>query len=122
MKTKAKRTMKRKAPAANVSVQVGTGNVFKDLGRADAEQAFAKVELAFEINRAIAELGLNQTETAKRLGTDRARVSNLARGQLKEFSIERMFEFLKQLGRDVQVTIRPSGGARGELQVVAKAG
>lgn len=103
-------------------VSVGSSNVFKDLNRPDGDEAFAKMELAFEINKAIESLELNQTQAATLLGTDRARISNLARGQLKEFSLSRLFDFLNALGRDVSVTVGPIARTRGRLNVIARAG
>ena len=114
MNTKAK-TNKRD----DTSVFVGSTNIFKDLGRPDAEEAFAKMELAYKIYALIEKAGINQTQAAKLLGTDRARVSNLMRGQLKEFSMERLFQFLNKLGQDVDVTVRPKRQKHAAVHVLA---
>jgi predicted XRE-type DNA-binding protein len=103
-------------------VFVGGVNVFKTLDRPDADEAFAKVELAYRIHSLIVQTGLTQTQAAKRLDTDRARVSNLMRGRLTEFSIDRLFQFLNRLGQDIDVTIRPERRARAKVHVLAKAG
>lgn len=100
----------------------GGVNVFKTLGRPDADEAFAKVELAYQIHTLIERMGLSQTQAAKKLGTDRARVSNLMRGRLKEFSIDRLFHFLTQLGQDIDVTVRPKRRAQAQVHILAKAG
>jgi len=115
-------TKGKKAKREDRRVLVGSGNVFRDLGRPDADEAMAKVELAFRIHTLIEHLGLNQTEAAKRLGTDRARVSNLMRGKLKEFSLERLFFFLNKLDQDVDVLVRPKRQAEAQVHVLAKAG
>jgi predicted XRE-type DNA-binding protein len=101
---------------------VGSTNIFANLRRGDADEAFAKVELAYQIHNLIQQLGLSQTQAAKLLHTDRARVSNLMRGRLSEFSIDRLFRFLNQLGQDIDVTIRPKRQARAQVQVLPKAG
>jgi predicted XRE-type DNA-binding protein len=111
-----------KTPRPDNAVIVGGVNVFKDLGRPDADEAFAKVELAYRIYMLIEKEGLTQTQAAKLLGTDRARVSNLMRGRLKEFSIDRLFHFLTKLGQDVDVTIRPKRQALAQVHILAKAG
>ena len=113
---------KGRKPRQNPAVRVGSVNVLRDLGRPDAQEAFAKMELAYWVHALILQLGLNQTQAARRLNTDRARVSNLMRGKLKEFSIERLFQFLNRLGQDVDVTIRPKRRAEGQVNVLAKAG
>jgi predicted XRE-type DNA-binding protein len=108
--------------ASDTRVVVGGVNVFKDLARADADEAFAKVELAFRIHNLIRRRKLSQTQAARLLSTDRARVSNLMRGRLKEFSIDRLFHFLNKLGQDIDVTIRPKRRANGQVHILAKAG
>ena len=52
--------------------------------------------------------GLTQTEFAKILGAKQPDVSNLVRGRVLGFSLERMFEFTRALGDDVEITLRPS--------------
>jgi predicted XRE-type DNA-binding protein len=118
----ANQTSKRNRTKGNTQVFLGTANVFADLGRKDADEAFAKVELAYRIHILIQDLGLSQTEAAKVLHTDRARVSNLMRGRLAEFSIDRLFRFLNRLGQDIDVTIRPKRQSRAQLHILAKAG
>ena len=114
--------MRSKSRKNDASAFVGGVNVFKSLGRPDADEAFAKVELAYKIHTLIQKMGLTQTQAAALLRTDRARVSNLMRGRLKEFSIDRLFHFLNKLGQDIDVTIRPKRRARGQVVILAKAG
>jgi predicted XRE-type DNA-binding protein len=115
-------TRKNRRPKGEMRVFTGGVNVFKDLGRPDADEAFAKVELAYKIHILIEETGLNQTAAAKLLGTDRARISNLMRGRLNEFSIDRLFHFLNKLGQDIDVNIRPKRRTRAQVHIFAKAG
>jgi predicted XRE-type DNA-binding protein len=103
-------------------VVVGGTNVFADLGRPDADEALAKVELAYRVHLLIEQMGLTQTDAAKLLKTDRARISNLTRGRLKEFSIDRLFRFLNLLGQDVEVAIHPKRRTQAQLHILAKAG
>ena len=115
-------TKRKKMRKNDANVFVGGVNVFKSLGRADADEAFAKVELAYKIHGLILQMGLNQTQAARLLCTDRARVSNLMAGRLKEFSIDRLFHFLNKLGQDIDVTIRPKQRAHAQVHILAKAG
>jgi predicted XRE-type DNA-binding protein len=112
-------TKSRSKKRDDTSVFVGSGNVFKDLGLPDAEEMFAKAGLAFKIHMLIEKAGMNQTQAAKVLGTDRARVSNLMRGRLREFSMERLFQFLNKLGQDVDVTVRPKRQKQAAVHVLA---
>ncbi len=66
------KSTKRKGPAKkDSSVLVGGVNIFKSLGRSDADEAFAKVELAYKIHTLIQRKGLSQTQAGRLLGTDR---------------------------------------------------
>jgi predicted XRE-type DNA-binding protein len=112
----------KRAKKKDASVLAGGVNVFKMLERSDADEAFAKVELAYKIHMLIRQRGFSQTQAARLLGTDRARVSNLMRGRLKEFSIERLFHFLNKLGQDVDVMVRPKRRGQGQVYILAKAG
>lgn len=84
----------------------GSGNVFKDLGFENPEAELAKARLASMIYDILEERGLTQVEAAKILGIDQPKVSALKNGRLGEFSIERLFTFLRKLDRDIQIIVR----------------
>lgn len=97
------------------------GNVFADLGISEPEAALAKAELARRINIIIKARGLRQTEAAKLLGIDQAKVSALSRGRLAGFSTDRLFRFLNALDRDVEIVIRtkPTSRKRAHVSISA---
>ena len=55
------------------------------------------------INSKISDTGLNQTEAAKKLGVDQARISRLMCLQYTKFSIDALIEFAHKLGCDIKV-------------------
>jgi predicted XRE-type DNA-binding protein len=87
--------------------EIGSGNVFRDLGLPDAEELQAKADLAYEISRTIDQRKLSQREAAEILGIDQPKVSALVRGRLSGFSMERLYRFLNALGKDVEIVVRP---------------
>lgn len=93
-----------------IRVEPGSGNVFKDVGYADAEERTLKVQLAVEVNRLLKERGVTQAEAAGTLGILQPHVSDLARYRLERFSAERLLGFLVALGRDVEIRIGPRSG------------
>jgi predicted XRE-type DNA-binding protein len=110
------KSIKREKKSKNdTAIFVGSGNVFQDLGRADAAQAMAKVELAYRIHRLIEDAGWTQTQAAKRLGMDQPKVSNLMRGRLKDFSIERLFRMLNLLGRTSKCRLTTLDATKGNF-------
>jgi predicted XRE-type DNA-binding protein len=99
----------------------GTGNVFADLGYADAEERQTKLRLAYAINGVIARRRLTQAAAAEKLHVNQPKVSALARYKLDGFSVERLMTFLTALDRDVEIVIRkkPRSRATGRILVVA---
>ena len=93
-------------------IEAGTGNVFADLGYADARERSLKVRLAMEVNRILDERGLAQERAARLLGMRQPHVSDLVRYRLDRFSVERLMEFLTRLGRDVEIRIAPRSPKR----------
>ena len=85
----------------------GSGNVFADLGFADAEERLAKAELAQKIGVILAKRRLTQVQAAAALGVDQPKISALLCGRLNKFSMEKLMQFLLLLGKDVSITIRP---------------
>jgi len=96
----------------DMTVLEGTGNVFADLGLPDAEELLAKAQLASAISDIIEERGLTQGAAARVLGTTQPKVSNLVRGRLEGFSLERLARFLNTLDRDVEIRVRPRPRSR----------
>ena len=76
---------------------------------ANAGERNLKLQLAVEVNRILQQRGLTQTEAAQHLGIVQPHVSDLARYRLERYSVERLIQFLAQLGQ--QVEIRIHGGA-----------
>ena len=51
-----------------IEVEMGSGNVFADLGLPGAEKVKIKSGLVIEITRAVRQLGLTQAEAGRRMG------------------------------------------------------
>ena len=103
-----------------VKIERGSGNVFADLGRPDAEAHLLKAELVTRIDKIVRQRGLKQVEAAKLLGLSQPDVSRLLRGSFREYSIERLLRLLTTLGRDVEIVIRePRSRRQGRLSVKA---
>lgn len=98
-------------------VEVGSGNVFTDLGYADAKERTLKVELALEVNRALKQRKITQAQAAELLGIVQPHVSDLVRYRLNRFSIERLMEFLTKLGKDVEIRIASRSARRSRAGV-----
>src|SRR5260370_20351234 len=105
---------------AHDDYEVVSGNVFKDLGLADADELDLKSDLALIIARRIRKLGLSQVKAAEIMGLDQPKVSALIRGHLEKFSQDRLCELVRRLGCDVDIRIREhKGSAPGKMTVTA---
>jgi predicted XRE-type DNA-binding protein len=98
--------------AKRIKHQVGSGNVFADLGVPNPAEALAKAQLARALCLLIEGEGLTQQAVAQRLGVDQPKVSALMRGRLTEFSTDRLLRFLLRLGHDVKISIRSRKATR----------
>lgn len=102
-----KRTKKRK-----IQYEESSDNIFTDLDVPNPEEALAKSQVAIEIRKVIKQKKLTQVKAAKVLKIDQPKASLLLRGYLTNFSLERLFRFLNDLGQDVYISISPSKSSR----------
>ncbi len=82
-----------------------SGNVFEDLGLPSADERMLKAQLAIQICRFIEAKEWTQTQAAEAVGLDQPKVSNLLRGRLSGFSVDRLLNILNRLGHSVEVRI-----------------
>jgi predicted XRE-type DNA-binding protein len=100
-------------------VHGSSGNVFADMGLPDAEERLAKAELARVIRKEIEERGITQAEAADLLGVKQPDISDLIRGKLARFSMERLERFLNALDMEIRIQVgpRPRGKQRAGITV-----
>jgi predicted XRE-type DNA-binding protein len=91
-----------------MKVEEGSGNVFADIGLPNPEEALAKAEIARQVNRILTERGLSQVQAGELLKIAQPRVSDLVRGRLGKFSLEKLLQFARLAGIDVEIQMRPS--------------
>jgi predicted XRE-type DNA-binding protein len=87
-----------------VAIEVGSSNVYADLGYSDAAEMQRKSSLAAEIARAIKARHLTQEAAAVLLRIDQAKISKITRGQFRGLSEAKMLELVAKLGHDVTMS------------------
>ena len=97
----------------------GSGNVFKDLGFDNPEEHLAKAELALQIIEIIEDRRLTQKEAARVIGATQPDISKLKSGQLRGFTLDRLFSFLLHLDRNIQIRVSKAKGKTTKLETVA---
>ena len=104
-----------------IATEKSSGNVFADLGIPNAEVHLLKADLAVAILQAIKQKKLTQQKAAELLGCDQPEISKLKNGEFSRFRVERLFDFLNRLGRnvDIQVTKTTSKNPRQRVLLAA---
>lgn len=108
--------------ADHALVTDGSGNVFADLGLPSDEEDMVKVQISRAIASTIRRRKLTQVDAARIMEVDQARVSDLLRGRLRGFSVERLFRYLVMLGQNVDIHISQKNkekGETGQIRVLA---
>ncbi len=98
-----------------IPIELGSTNVYADLGYTDAGEMQRKARLAAEIARSIKARHLTQDEAARLLGIDQSKVSRITRGQFRGVSEAKMLELVAKLGRDVRIVIGPVRRRAGKI-------
>src|SRR6266849_2886983 len=94
-----------------------SGNVFADLGRADAGEHLIKAGLVVRMDRIIRQRKLTQAAAAELMGIDQPKVSAMLAGQFRGYSVERLMRFLVALGHDVEIVVKAKKRGTAELRV-----
>ena len=87
----------------------GSGNVFRDFGRADADVQQTKALLAANIIGILDDEGLSTRKAEARTGVSHADFTRIRNVQLDRFTIDRLMTVLNKLGHqvDVQIDVHP---------------
>jgi len=91
----------------STKVEVGSGNVFADLGLKDANQLMARSQIGFHVFKILEEKKLKQREIAKILGVAQSDVSHLMNGHFSRFTTDKLLDFLRRLDRKVTIEVGP---------------
>lgn len=91
------------------AVRRGSGNIFADLGLADAETHLLKAKFVSRLQSLIEGRGLTQTQAAEIMGVGQPDVSCMLRGHFRDFSVDRLMRFLTAFGCDVDIVNQEKG-------------
>jgi len=92
-------------------------NIFAALELRAADEWLVKAELARAIERIIRDRQLTQVQAARALGVAQPDISNLYRGRLAGYSLERLYRFLTALGQDIRIVVQPKPRSREQATV-----
>lgn len=99
----------------SVEIEMGSGNVFADVGLPDPDKLKIKSGLVIEITKAVRKLGLSQDEAGRRMGLPQPKVSGLFRGDFANVSERKLMDCLNRLGYDIEIKVKPAKAPVGHL-------
>jgi predicted XRE-type DNA-binding protein len=102
----AKKDLKKKVVKADdLEIVRGSGNVFRDLGRPNADLEQARALLAVRIVKALDKNNLTARAAEKLTGVAHTDLSRIRNAKLERFTLDRMITILGKLDQDVEVSI-----------------
>lgn len=98
--------------------EVGSDNVFADLGLDNSEELKTKTLLLIEIRRLVKKKKLKQIDIAALFNIPQPKVSKLLSGKSSGFSTDRLMHFLTVLDQDVNISVKPKPKSRAHAHIV----
>jgi len=98
-----------------IEVEIGSGNVFADIGLPDADKLKIKSGLVIQITEAVRSLKLTQKAAAERMGIPQPKMSAMMRGDFRNLSERKLMDCLNRLGYDIEIKVRPASETVGHL-------
>ena len=100
-----------------IEVVQGSGNVFRDLGHANADVAQFKAILAAEIIKVLDREGLSVRAAQARTGITAADFSRIRNADLGRFTLDRLMSIINRLGSRMEVKVKVRRAAPSEDRV-----
>ncbi len=90
-----------------IEIEMGSANVYADLGRADAGEMLVTPQLASQIGDIIGRRKLSQAQAAELLGIPQPKLSGLLHGQFRGVTEAKMMGCLTKLGQYIRIIVEP---------------
>ena len=87
--------------------EAGGRNVFRDIGVPNADEHLVKAQLVYKIDTIMKKRRMKQADAAALFGVRQPDISNMLRGEFRQFSVERLLRFLVKLDQDVEIVVHP---------------
>ena len=95
-------------PTVTPEIEAGSDNVFEDLLLPHAEERLAKALLARAIRQVITARSWSQARAAKEIGLAQSDMSDIVRGKLGKFSLDRLESIILDLRMDIHIRVSPT--------------
>jgi predicted XRE-type DNA-binding protein len=98
-------TKKKVQKTEDLEIVRGSGNVFRDFGRLNADLEQARAILAVRIVKALDDRDLTARAAEKLTGVAHTDLSRIRNAKLERFTLDRMITILGKLDRDLEVSV-----------------
>ena len=87
----------------------GRDSVFEDIGfdRAEAARLKVRADLMLDLRKFIEANGWTQRQAAEFFGESQPRISNLMKGNIGRFSVDKLINMLTRAGMQVEIYVKP---------------
>ena len=96
-------------------IKESSGNVYKDLGYADAGSMKIKAGIVGRISQLMKEKNISQERVAELTGMPPGRVAQILKGQFRGASEYALLACLASLGQDIEISCRQADGEKGKI-------
>jgi predicted XRE-type DNA-binding protein len=88
--------------------EVGSGNIFVDLGFTEEEAAnlLIRSNLMMILKDTIKNRCWTQQRAAKELGVSQSRISDLFTGRIHKFSVDMLMKWLDRIGKEIVISVK----------------
>jgi predicted XRE-type DNA-binding protein len=83
------------------------GNIFADMGDPEADQTLVRAQLLSRIIEIISDRNLTEDQIAAILQLSKQETTALINGKLSQFSLEKLFQILNFLDKDIEIILKP---------------
>ncbi len=90
---------------ADIELERGSGNVFRDFGDPNADLEQARAIVAARIIAILDRRGLSTRDAEKLTGVGYAEFSRIRNARLGRFTLDRLIDILGRLDREIEVSI-----------------
>ena len=101
----------------NAEIEIGTGNVFEQLGLPNPDERLRKARLMSVINDELKRRGFSQKDAAEATGLHQADISRIQHGHGVRYSTDRLLNVLARLGIDVEIVQRHTSAGKMVIEV-----
>jgi len=100
--------------------EIGSGNIFADLGLPNAEEHQLNAALVVQLSRIVKQRKLTQSDAAKVAGLKQPDLSNILRGHFRGYSVARLMRILTAFNQGVEIVVKPrkKAGETGRITLV----